>query len=46
MIGERSVKERTKKILEYRDFAHRYEQDLGRTGKKLMVEDINFERKF
>jgi len=46
MIGERSIKDRTKKILEYRDFAHRYEQDLGRTGKKLMVEDINFERKF
>lgn len=46
MIGERSVKERTKKIIEYKEFASRYEKDLGRTGRKLLVEDINFKRKF
>lgn len=46
MVGERSVKERTKKVLEYREFAQRYEQDLGRAGKKLLVEDINFKREF
>jgi iron only hydrogenase large subunit-like protein len=46
MIGEKSVKERRKRVLDYRDFAQRYEQDLGRTGHKLMVEDINFKRKF
>jgi len=46
MIGERSVKERRKRVLDYREFAQRYEQDLGRTGHKLMVEDISFKRKF
>ena len=46
MIGTRSVKERRKRVIEYKDFASRYEQDLGRTGKKLLVEDLKFERKF
>jgi iron only hydrogenase large subunit-like protein len=46
MIGEKSIKERTKKIVKYRDFARRYERDLGKTGRKLLVEDINFKRDF
>ena len=46
MIGERSVKERTKRIMDYREYARQYEQDLGRTGRKLLVEDINFRRQY
>lgn len=46
MIGERSVRDRTKRIVKYKEFASRYEQDLGRTGRKLLVEDINFRREF
>ncbi|MDD4382484.1 MAG: [Fe-Fe] hydrogenase large subunit C-terminal domain-containing protein [Candidatus Dojkabacteria bacterium] len=46
MIGERSVSERRKRILKYRDNARRYEKDLGRAGKKIIVKDIDFRRKF
>ena len=46
MIGERSVKQRRKRIIEYKNYAQRYEKDLGRTGLKVEAEGINFERKF
>ena len=46
MIAERSVNERRKRVLKYRDFAQRYEKDLGRSGKKMDAEGISFERKF
>lgn len=46
MIGERSVRERTKKVMEYREYARQYERDLGRSGKKLLVSDINFRREY
>lgn len=46
MIGERSVKERTKKVMDYREFARQYEKDLGRTGRKMLVDDINFRRQY
>lgn len=46
MIGERSLKERRKRVLNYRDYARQCEQDLGRTGKKLLVKDINFRRNY
>lgn len=46
MIGERSVKERRKRIIDYKKYAHQYEKDLGRTGLKIEAEDINFERKY
>jgi len=37
---------RKRKILKYRDYAERYEKDLGRTGLKVHAEDINFRRNF
>jgi len=46
MIADRSVNERRKRVLKYRDFAQRYEKDLGRSGKKMDAEGISFERKF
>lgn len=46
MIGKRSIRERRKRVIKYKDFASRYEQDLGRTGRKLLVEDIKFKRTF
>lgn len=46
MISEKSITERRKKVFKYRDYARRYEKDLGKTGLKAHVEDINFERKF
>ena len=46
MAGHYPLKERRKRIIKYRDYAQRYEKDLGRRGKKLHVKDINFERKF
>lgn len=46
MIANRSVSERRKRVLDYRDFAQRYEKDLGKSGKKVDAEGINFERKF
>jgi hypothetical protein len=33
-------------VLKYRDYAQRYEKDLGRRGTKIKAEGINFERKF
>ena len=46
MLATTSVSERRKKVLEYREFARRYEKDLGRSGKKIDAEGINFNRKF
>jgi iron only hydrogenase large subunit-like protein len=46
MIGERSVDERRKRILKYREDAQRFERDLGKSGEKVHVEGVNFERKF
>lgn len=46
MIGTRSVKERTKRIMDYREYARRYEKDLGNAGTKMMVDHINLEKKF
>lgn len=44
MISRKSIPERRKKVFKYRDFARRYEKDLGKTGMKTHVEDINFSR--
>ncbi len=46
MIGERSIKERTKKVVDYREYARQYEKDLGRTGRKMLVDDINFKKQY
>jgi iron only hydrogenase large subunit-like protein len=46
MIGERSVRERRKRILEYRKFAWKYEKDLGKNGNKSDVEGMDFGRKY
>ena len=46
MIGDRSVKDRRKRIVKYMNYAQRYEKDLGRTGLKVEAEGIDFERKF
>ena len=46
MVGDRSVKDRRKRIIDYKNYAQRYEKDLGRTGLKVDAEGIKFERKF
>jgi iron only hydrogenase large subunit-like protein len=46
MAGHYPLKKRRKRVIKYRDYAQRYEKDLGRTGKKVHAKDINFERKF
>lgn len=46
MIGERSVKDRRKRIIKYRDYAQRYEKDLGKEGKKAHVEGMDFSREY
>lgn len=46
MISKKSIKERRKKVFKYREFARRYEKDLGKGGLKAHAEGINFERKF
>jgi iron only hydrogenase large subunit-like protein len=46
MIGNRSVKERRKRVLKYRDFAWKYEKDLGRAGTRADAEKVDFTRKF
>lgn len=46
MAGHFPVKQRKKRIFKYRDYAQRYEKDLGRSGKKLHVKGIDFKRKF
>ena len=46
MKENRSLKEKTERVVKYRDFARRQEKDLGRRGIKVMVEDIDFHRKY
>ena len=46
MAGHYPLNKRKKRILDYRDFAQRFEKDLGRTGYKVHAEDISFERNF
>ncbi|HKM20002.1 MAG TPA: [Fe-Fe] hydrogenase large subunit C-terminal domain-containing protein [Candidatus Dojkabacteria bacterium] len=46
MISEKNIKERRKKVFKYRDYARRYEKDLGRTGLKAHAKGINFKREF
>lgn len=46
MIPNVSVKKRKEKVLKYRDHARRYEKDLGRRGKKIHVEEIDFTTKY
>ena len=38
------VKERIKRVKKYKDYATRYERDLGRTGRKIDAEGIDFKR--
>lgn len=40
------VKERIKRVKKYKEYATRYEKDLGRTGRKVDAEGIDFSRKF
>jgi hypothetical protein len=40
------LSKRKKRVLKYREYARRYEKDLGRRGKKIHVKGISFERKF
>lgn len=46
MAGHYPLNKRRKRVLSYRDFARRFEKDLGRAGNKVCVEDISFDRKF
>jgi iron only hydrogenase large subunit-like protein len=46
MAGHHPLSKRKKRVLKYREYARRYEKDLGRTGKKVHAEGISFERKF
>lgn len=46
MIGNLSVRKRRKRVLDYRDYAWKYEKDVGRAGQKLDVEDIDFKREY
>ncbi len=46
MVGNLSIKKRRKRVLGYRDYAWRYEKDVGRAGRKLDVEDIDFKREY
>lgn len=41
-----SIKERIKRVKKYKDYASRYERDLGRTGRKIDAKGIDFSRKF
>lgn len=40
------VKERIKRVKKYREYASRYEKDLGKSGKKIDAEGLDFSRKF
>lgn len=41
-----NLKERIKRVKRYKEYATRYEKDLGRTGKKIHAKGIDFSRKF
>ncbi len=40
------IKERIRRVKKYKEYATRYEKDLGRTGKKIDADGIDFSRKF
>lgn len=40
------IKERIKRVKKYKEYASRYEKDLGRGGKKIDAKGIDFSRKF
>lgn len=44
MLNTYSLKERVKRVKRYRDYAQRYESDLGRSGKKVHADGIDFKR--
>lgn len=46
MVGNLSTAKRRKRVLKYRDYAWRYEKDLGRAGNKVDVEGIDFKRTY
>ena len=46
MLGTYPLKKRKGRIIGYRDFARRYEKDLGRRGKKATTEGIDFRREY
>lgn len=46
MIGKRSVRERRKRVLKYRDYSWKYEKDLGKAGSKSDAKGIDFTRKY
>jgi len=46
MIGDSSIAKRRKRVIKYRDYAWKYEKDLGRTGSKIDAEGIDFRREF
>ncbi len=41
-----SLKERIRRVKKYKEYATRYEKDLGRTGKKIDADGISFKREF
>ncbi len=46
MAGNHPLKERRKRVLNYKEYASRFERDLGRSGSKVHAEEIDFKRKF
>lgn len=46
MVNSYSLKERVNRVKRYRDYAQRYENDLGRTGKKIHADGVVFRRDF
>ena len=46
MVGNYPLKKRKQRVLDYKKYASRYEKDLGRTGKKITADGIDFKRKF
>lgn len=46
MTKSRTVAEKKKRVIKYRNFARNCEKDLGRRGKIVHVEEIDFSRKF
>ena len=46
MLKRYSLSERKKRVRKYMDYTRRYEKDLGRTGTKIEVKDVDFRRVF
>jgi len=46
MIGDSSVGKRRRRVLNYRDYAWKYEKDLGKAGNKVDADDIDFTREY